>query len=450
MGNDNSRQGAARCVVLGRAGMAAAAAIALLPVLGVPAAWAATPQAGPAGPISSTTQAAGSTTPAAGSTAPAAGSTAPAAGSAGTASSTPPSPSLGYWISTAYGGVIGIGGTAMYGSTGAIKLNKPIVGIAATPDGKGYWMVASDGGIFSFGDAAFYGSTGGIKLDKPIVGIAATPDGKGYWMVASDGGIFSFGDAPFRGSGVADTAGDPATGLVSAPGTGQGAGLDPAQGVHPYPSGSTGYDISWPQCGSAYPGAPFTVAIVGVNGGRPFTTNPCLASEAAWAGQGLNLYVNMSAPSGTSASEALTGPAGACTSGDLTCQAYNYGYKAAAYSVAAARSAGLTASSWWMDVETGNAWYYHINVANPTALDAQVLGGAIRAFNASGITVGIYSTPSQWGTIAGNYNPGLPSWQATGVATSRPQAWCSSQSFAGGPTWLVQDSVGSFDGDYAC
>ena len=41
-----------------------------------------------------------------------------------------------------------------YGSTGAIHLNQPIVGMAATPDGGGYWLVASDGGIFTFGDAA--------------------------------------------------------------------------------------------------------------------------------------------------------------------------------------------------------------------------------------------------------------------------------------------------------
>jgi hypothetical protein len=87
-----------------------------------------------------------------------------------------------------------------YGSTGAIHLNQPIVGMAASPDGKGYWLVASDGGIFTFGDAVFYGSTGAIHLNQPIVGMAASPDGKGYWLVASDGGIFTFGDAPFRGT----------------------------------------------------------------------------------------------------------------------------------------------------------------------------------------------------------------------------------------------------------
>ena len=48
--------------------------------------------------------------------------------------------------------------------------------MAATPDGKGYWLVASDGGIFSYGDAQFYGSTGSITLNKPVVGMAATPE----------------------------------------------------------------------------------------------------------------------------------------------------------------------------------------------------------------------------------------------------------------------------------
>src|ERR1051325_6510146 len=73
-------------------------------------------------------------------------------------------------------------------------------GTTAAAPPSGCWMVASDGGIFSFGDAKFYGSTGNIKLNQPITGIAASPTGAGYWMVASDGGIFSFGDARFYGS----------------------------------------------------------------------------------------------------------------------------------------------------------------------------------------------------------------------------------------------------------
>ena len=36
-------------------------------------------------------------------------------------------------------------------------------------------MAATDGGIFNFGDAGFFGSTGAIKLNKPMVGLAAAP-----------------------------------------------------------------------------------------------------------------------------------------------------------------------------------------------------------------------------------------------------------------------------------
>jgi hypothetical protein len=107
---------------------------------------------------------------------------------------------FGYWLVASDGGIFNYGDAAFYGSTGAIPLNKPVVGMAATPDGKGYWLVASDGGIFNYGDAAYYGSTGAIALNKPVVGMAATPDGKGYWLVASDGGIFNYGDAVFYGS----------------------------------------------------------------------------------------------------------------------------------------------------------------------------------------------------------------------------------------------------------
>ena len=60
--------------------------------------------------------------------------------------------------------------------------------------------MASDGGVFNYGDAHFYGSTGAIHLAKPIVGLASTADGKGYWFVATDGGVFNYGDAHFYGS----------------------------------------------------------------------------------------------------------------------------------------------------------------------------------------------------------------------------------------------------------
>ena len=59
-----------------------------------------------------------------------------------------------------------------YGSASALSLSKPVVGMAATPDGRGYWLVASDGGVFTFGDAGFFGSAASLHLNKPIVGMA--------------------------------------------------------------------------------------------------------------------------------------------------------------------------------------------------------------------------------------------------------------------------------------
>ena len=126
-------------------------------------------------------------------------------------------PPPGYWMVASDGGIFAFGSAGFHGSTGALTLNKPIVGMAATPDGKGYWLVATDGGIFSFGDAGFYGSTGALTLNKPIVGMAATPDGKGYWLVASDGGIFAFGDAGFHGSTGALTLNKPIVGMAATP-----------------------------------------------------------------------------------------------------------------------------------------------------------------------------------------------------------------------------------------
>jgi len=120
----------------------------------------------------------------------------------------------GYWLVASDGGIFSFGDAGFHGSTGNIVLNKPIVGMAATPDGGGYWLVASDGGIFSFGDAGFHGSTGNIVLNKPIVGMAATPDGGGYWLVASDGGIFSFGDAGFHGSAGGQPLNAPMTAMA--------------------------------------------------------------------------------------------------------------------------------------------------------------------------------------------------------------------------------------------
>jgi hypothetical protein len=126
-------------------------------------------------------------------------------------------PAEGYWLSAADGGIFNYGSAQFHGSAGALRLNAPVVGMAATPGDGGYWEVASDGGIFNYGDAPFYGSAGNLPLVKPVVGMASTPDGGGYWLVASDGGIFAYGDAAFYGSMGGKQLNQPIVGITATP-----------------------------------------------------------------------------------------------------------------------------------------------------------------------------------------------------------------------------------------
>src|SRR5580704_316840 len=123
----------------------------------------------------------------------------------------------GYHLAAADGGVFSFGDSTFFGSMGGTVLNRPIVGMATTPDRQGYWLVAADGGVFTFGDAGFYGSTGSLKLNAPIVGMTASPDGLGYWLVASDGGVFSFGDAHSFGSLGSNRPAQPVVAIASTP-----------------------------------------------------------------------------------------------------------------------------------------------------------------------------------------------------------------------------------------
>ena len=167
----------------------------------------------------------------------------------------------GYWVGAADGGVFSFGGAAFHGSTGGMRLNRPVVGMAATPTGRGYWLVASDGGIFTFGDAAFHGSTGALRLNAPVVAMAPTADGRGYWLVASDGGIFTFGDAAFHGSTGASHPSAPVVGMAATR-DGGGYWLVTADGSL-YPFGDArAYPPAATTTGAPGSGAPAPVAAV--------------------------------------------------------------------------------------------------------------------------------------------------------------------------------------------
>ncbi|HEY2887590.1 MAG TPA: hypothetical protein VGJ17_03175 [Candidatus Limnocylindrales bacterium] len=220
-----------------------------------------------------------------------------------------------------------------------------------------------------------------------------------------------------------------------------------------------GYDISFPQCGSAYPTKP-AFGIVGVNKGIVFSVNPCLASQITWAGgTRAQLYANTGNPGPALSSHWPAGQQAprVCDAAnpDTAACAYDYGWNAAkdSYADAAAAWAALhltgspAASAWWLDVETSNSW------RTATALNVAALQGEVAGLQAKGVArIGIYSTGYQWGVITGSSKAfaANPSWIAGASSLKNAQSRCSNAAFTGGTIALVQYPYRGFDGDVAC
>jgi hypothetical protein len=208
-----------------------------------------------------------------------------------------------------------------------------------------------------------------------------------------------------------------------------------------YPSGSSGYDVSWPNCTASAPSRP-PFGIVGVSDGTGYSQNPCLAQEASWFSN-LSLYVN----TGWYDQSSHVNPSSprVCAAGDANCLAYNYGYSAGLYALSYASGQHVSASTWWLDVETSNTWN------SDTTQNRNSLQGEYDALLANGVTaVGVYSTTYQWDTVTGTWLNNWPNWGATVVnSASKAARFCTGHQFTGGPTVLIQ-YTGSLDRDYAC
>lgn len=235
------------------------------------------------------------------------------------------------------------------------------------------------------------------------------------------------------------------------------------------PSLPIGYDISYPQCGAALPSY-VAFGIVGVNGGRVYSPNPCLApeeveqSQLAWAGREAELYANTANP-GPERSDYW--PIGqdeprACTADDrdsLDC-AYDYGWNAAADSYASALDAYKAlgwadadaerlpvANRWWLDVEVANSW------RNDPARNVAALQGAAEYLASMGVaSVGFYSAPRMWQQITGGTDAFAdhPSWTAGASTLDQARAVCRASGFTGGPVEMAQYFANGFDANHRC
>lgn len=236
--------------------------------------------------------------------------------------------------------------------------------------------------------------------------------------------------------------------------------------------GSVGHDVSHPQCTRSLP-AGGAFGIVGVNGGRAFSPNPCLAEQYRWADDrphSAGVYLNTGNPGPQSQYWSKAGdrdPAlcGNGSASDPGC-AYNYGWKAAEHAMGAAVKAGVSKNrTWWLDVETANSWD-GTGVANTADLQ-----GAYDYLRSRGVReVGIYSTDFQWRTITGGYHASsaasyrlawagafvpkyrmelAPLWQAGVQGIDVAQARCGI-SFTGAPVRLAQFIADGLDHNLVC
>lgn len=242
-------------------------------------------------------------------------------------------------------------------------------------------------------------------------------------------------------------------------------------------SAATGYDVSHPQCGAALP-ADAAFAVIGVNGGRVFSDNPCLDELTAWAYQqesSPSYYANTANPGPLLSAHWPNGQRfpRACEAeypaNDSENCSYDYGWMAAEDSYHHAYYAALEVfgegaaepdGNWWLDVETSNTWQTLQDGPTPPEQAhrnaAAALAGAVDYLTTEAQVrqVGFYSSSSQWQQITGgtgNRFAANPVWLAGAGDRASALARCAaSESFTGGRVELAQYREGDFDANVRC
>ena len=219
-----------------------------------------------------------------------------------------------------------------------------------------------------------------------------------------------------------------------------------------------GHDISWPQCPTAVggfglplPPASSQFVVIGLTKGLPFTENPCLASQVAWAwtnGKPAQAYTMAAFP--TPAQLTTYRAQGPWASGTRAGQLSNVGYAEARFAVASLARAGFAPRVVWIDVEPRPAQPWPTATAQQQRENRYLIEGLMRGLRDAGFSYGLYSFASGWASITGSWRlSGVPVWATAGRLDFPSEALdlCRKASFSGGRVYLSQwyDDVRDYD-----
>jgi GH25 family lysozyme M1 (1,4-beta-N-acetylmuramidase) len=183
---------------------------------------------------------------------------------------------------------------------------------------------------------------------------------------------------------------------------------------------NSGYDVSFPQCGQQLSDASVGFAIIGVNYGRPFTANPCFATQWQWARthDAVAVYINVSDPgSGTArqrGTRIVEDVIDRLPKNDV--------------------SMGTPV---WLDIERDNSW-------TNSQRSVEVIQTVVTGLAKAGYPVGIYAAPTHWLEIAFNARVKIPVWLALGYYSSTAKGVadaklaCEESAFGDRPPAIVQ------------
>ena len=220
---------------------------------------------------------------------------------------------------------------------------------------------------------------------------------------------------------------------------------------------SIGHDISWPQCPSTFPPTSTAFLVIGLTNGLPFTRNPCVASQAAWAvsrGKPTQAYAMAAYP--TSAQLATFGSRGPWSSSTQAGRLSNVGYSEAQDAMATVKAvAGWSPRMIWIDVEPRPAQPWPGGTTLRRTENRNVVEGLMRGLRDGGYSYGLYSFTSGWQEIVGSWwLPGVPVWAASGKLDYPNEALdkCTQPSFSGGRVYLSQwlNDAGTLDYNRTC